>query len=84
VSDGDSTLKVFDLDKDTLRLRTTTGRPCRAFGTVRTGVPLVTSTICARNTNLSNAPTPPGPCGDMRADEMSFDSGPQGPPGHQR
>jgi hypothetical protein len=72
VSDGDSTLKVFDLDKDTLPVLHPDGSASKTFGTVQTGRSLTNIDDCARGTNVSADPTG-NPCGDMRADEMSYD-----------
>jgi DNA-binding beta-propeller fold protein YncE len=72
VSDGDSTLKVFDLNKDILPVLHNDGTAKQTFGTVRTGLPVFNIDDCARGTNVSNAPGG-NPCGDMRADEMSYD-----------
>jgi hypothetical protein len=72
VSDGDSTLKVFDLDKDTQLVLHPDKTGKQTFGTVQTGLPVFNIDDCARGTNLSNAPLG-NPCGDMRADEMSYD-----------
>src|SRR5438270_6477958 len=72
VSDGDSTLKVFDLDTDVLPVALGDAAPSQAFGTVRTGRAVTNIDDCARGTNVSGDPTG-NPCGDMRADEPSFD-----------
>jgi hypothetical protein len=71
VSDGDSTMKIFNLDTDTVVLFKPDGSPVlspaapsQAFGTAVTGIPVTDIDACARfGTN----------CGDMRADEPSFD-----------
>jgi len=72
VSDGDSTLKVFDLNKDTLPVLHNDGTASQSFGTVHTGRSLTNIDDCARGTNVSNDATG-NPCGDMRADEMAYD-----------
>ncbi|TMA27100.1 MAG: hypothetical protein E6J78_11485 [Deltaproteobacteria bacterium] len=73
VSDGDSTLKVFNLDTDTLPVDHNDGTAKQSFGTVQTGRSLTNIDDCARGTNVSADPTG-NPCGDLRADEPSFDS----------
>ncbi len=72
VSDGDSTLKVFNLDTDMLPVLLGDATPAQSFGTVRTGRKITNIDDCARGTNVSGDPTG-NPCGDMRADEPSFD-----------
>jgi hypothetical protein len=72
VSDGDSTLKVFNLDKDTLPVDHKDGTASQAFATVRTGRAVTNIDDCGRGTNVSADPTG-NPCGDLRADEPSFD-----------
>jgi DNA-binding beta-propeller fold protein YncE len=71
VSDGDSTLKVFNLDTDTLPV-VHNDQKKQSFGTAVTGLPVFNIDDCARGTNVSGAPLG-NPCGDMRADEPSFD-----------
>ena len=73
VSDGDSTLKVFNLDTDTLPALVGDRTASQAFATVRTGRAVTNIDDCARGTNVSADPTG-NPCGDLRADEPSFDS----------
>src|SRR6266436_1345655 len=72
VSDGDSTLKVFNLDTDVLPVAHNDNTATQSFGTVRTGRAVTNIDDCARGTNVSGDPTG-NPCGDMRADEPSFD-----------
>src|SRR6266851_2517260 len=72
VSDGDSTLKVFNLDTDTLPVAHNDGTATQAFATVRTGRAVTNIDDCGRGTNVSGDPTG-NPCGDLRADEPSFD-----------
>ena len=71
VSDGDATLKVFDLDKDTFPVKHLDGAASQSFGTVRTGLPVLNIDDCMRGANLGNYPNN-NPCGDMRADEPSY------------
>jgi hypothetical protein len=72
VSDGDSTMKVFNLDTDTLPVNHNDDAKIRSFGVATTGLPLISLRDCAYGTNFDG---PPGynPCGDMRADEPSYD-----------
>lgn len=72
VSDGDATMKVFNLDADTLPVAHNDGTASQAFATVRTGRAVTNIDDCARGTNLGNDLTG-NPCGDLRADEPSFD-----------
>jgi DNA-binding beta-propeller fold protein YncE len=70
VSDGDSTLKVFDLDKDTLPVAHNDGTATQSLGMVRTGNAFTEIDFCARGVAT---PQFPNPCGDLRADEMAYD-----------
>lgn len=72
VSDGDATLKVFNLDTDTLPVAHNDGTSLKSFGTVQTGLPVLNIDDCMRGANLDKYPNN-NPCGDMRADEPSFD-----------
>jgi DNA-binding beta-propeller fold protein YncE len=68
VSDGDSMLKVFDLNKDIQPVKHLDGTFTQTFGTVRTGISFTDIDKCSRS-GLSD----PAVCGDMRADEMAYD-----------
>ena len=48
VSDGDSTLKVFNLDTDMLPLPVGDAAPAQSFGTVHTGLPVLNIDDCGR------------------------------------
>src|SRR3989442_4066712 len=72
VSDGDATLKVFNLDTDVLPVAHNDGTQTQSFGTVHTGRSFTNMDDCIRGTNVSGDPTG-NPCGDLRADEPSFD-----------
>jgi hypothetical protein len=69
VSDGDSTLKVYDLDTDTLPVAHNDGAATQSFGTVHTGITFTDLEGCIRGTTFNN----PNSCGDLRADEMAWD-----------
>jgi hypothetical protein len=68
VTDGDSTLKVFNLDADTLKVDHNDGTASQAFATVHTGISWTNLDVCNRS-----GLTDPGSCGDLRADEPSYD-----------
>jgi hypothetical protein len=75
VSDGNATVKVFNIDNDMVPVDHQDGTATHSFGTVTTGLPVLNIDDCGRG-----APFPPGvtypndnPCGDARADEPSFD-----------
>ena len=72
VSDGDSTMKVFNLDTDTLPFVHNDDAKKQSFGTAVTGLPVLNIDDCTRQVNLGAYPNG-NPCGDMRADEPSFD-----------
>jgi hypothetical protein len=72
VSDGDSTLKVFDLNKDIQPVHHLDSSFTQTFATVTTGLPVLNIDDCGRGVNLANYPNN-NPCGDMRADEMAYD-----------
>src|SRR6266852_1960312 len=67
VRDGDSTLKVFNLDTDTLPVAHNDGTASQTFGTARTGISFTNIDTCSRS-GLTDVT-----CGDLRADEPSFD-----------
>ncbi len=67
VSDGDSTVKVFNLDTDTLPVAHNDGTASQTFGTARTGISFTNIDTCSRS-GLTDVT-----CGDLRADEPSFD-----------
>jgi hypothetical protein len=72
VSDGDSTMKVFNLDTDTLPVDHRDDAKKQSFGIAQTGLPVLNIDDCARGTNAGLYPNG-NACGDMRADEPSFD-----------
>ena len=72
VTDGDATLKVFNLDADTVPVHHNDGAATRTFAVVPVGLPVTNIEDCLRGTDLGGAPKG-NPCGDMRADEPSFD-----------
>jgi hypothetical protein len=72
VSDGDSTLKVFNLDTDTLPVDHNDKTSKQAFPTVQIGRSVTNIDDCGRGSNVSGDLFN-NPCGDARADEPSFD-----------
>lgn len=81
VSDGDATMKVFNIDADMVPVAHNDGTATSSFfaagGIARTGLPVLNIDDCGRflNGNPVTAVYPNGnPCGDVRADEPSFDS----------
>jgi DNA-binding beta-propeller fold protein YncE len=70
VSDGDSTVKVFDLDKDTLKVDHLDGTASQTFATVPVGLPAFSIDDCGRGSTPINGANA---CGDFRADEMAYD-----------
>lgn len=73
VSDGNATLHVFNLDADTLPVDHKDGTASQAFGTVVTGLPWINIDECGRGPPYIGTYPNDNPCGDMRADEPSFD-----------
>ena len=73
VSDGNSTLKVFNLDTDTVPVAHNDNTATQSFGTVVTGLPVLNIDECGRGPPYVGTYPNNNPCGDERADEPSFD-----------
>jgi hypothetical protein len=72
VSDGNATLKVFNMDADILPVQHNDAKK-QAFGTAVTGLPVLNIDECGRGTPYIGIYPNNNPCGDERADEPSFD-----------
>jgi hypothetical protein len=68
VSDGNSTVKVFNIDTDMVPVDHKDGTATNSFGVVTTGNAFTDLNACIRS-GLGDPVT----CGDLRADEPSFD-----------
>lgn len=74
VSNGDSTLKVFDLTTDLYPRHHLQGVATQTYGTIHTGAAFQSVYACGAALNgLGTFPEFTNPCGDLRADEMAYD-----------